>query len=444
MRIHHVLRKGLILLLVLAVLAGAGQVLLHPAGPMPIDLFPTPVAYHHDDIRARYQPLPERRTTTMDVLFATDRRPRPEADGLRYGHRPAHHLRLGAGRIRFGPPEWTWDHLVCVSLAEDREEAAPLILEGVEEYGPLCSTVPPAQAQAQPALRDSAGQDRFLRVVNERLDASRRKIITVYVHGSIVNFYHPLAISAGFQHYLQREGVMIAYAWRTRPGIWHYPGDVQRATESVPYLTALIEFLAENTAAEKINLISYSAGGPLLMSALVRIREAHPDWGAAELAAAYRIGSAVFAASDVDLASFSQDLLPRVYDVPREILVTLNRNDATLEFSEWFYAASRLGKPNINELSRNELEFLARAMQDKLLVLDAGEAIAARTGGRPQGHDYWYMNDWVSTDMLASLVWNLPPEQRGLARKEGRYAYHFPADYPRRIHRLILDAGGAE
>ncbi|MHC4776240.1 MAG: hypothetical protein ACYTBR_13380, partial [Planctomycetota bacterium] len=56
------------------------------------------------------------------------------------------------------------------------------------------------------------------------------------------------------------------------------------------------------------------------------------------------------------------------------------------------------------------------------------------------GHGYWYNNSWVSTDILASLRWQLPADQRGLELlREGGRQWFFPGDYPQRIDDLVLE-----
>jgi hypothetical protein len=46
----------------------------------------------------------------------------------------------------------------------------------------------------------------------------------------------------------------------------------------------------------------------------------------------------------------------------------------------------------------------------------------------------------VSTDILASLRWQLPADERGLEiLREGGLQWYFPADYPQRIDDIVLE-----
>ena len=57
-----------------------------------------------------------------------------------------------------------------------------------------------------------------------------------------------------------------------------------------------------------------------------------------------------------------------------------------------------------------------------------------------KGHDYWYNNSWVSTDLLVLLIFNASPEDRGLVEYSteiGVPLYHFPEKYADTIPLLL-------
>lgn len=404
-----------------------------------IGLVPTPIAYQDERVKELWQPQETLIDTTIDIFYATDRKPAGKPGRIRYPNSKEGPLMLGTATMVFGGEDVSWQQIVELSFKDTREQYTPVLLKQVNQFGALTETVTSKQADKHPELLDASGQTEFIEQVNNTLAAAKDKIINVYVHGSVVNFMHPMKVSAGFFHYLDRKGVMIAYAWRTKPGVVNYVGDIRRAESSVPKLAALIEFLAANTDTERINLISYSAGGRLLGDALVKIREDNSNLSEQQLFEKYRIGTVLFASSDIDLETFSSDMLPRLYDLPKEITVTLNGNDGTLSLSKFLYGASRVGNPNPDELTPEMLEELAARMEEKLTVIDVAEALELRDGGKKRGHDYWYRNDWVLTEVLASMVWDLPPDERGLVRDEGQHVYHFPPDYPDRIVKIILE-----
>lgn len=404
-----------------------------------IGLVPTPIVYQDERIKALWEPEKGVQENSVEIFYATDRKPVGPPDNIQYPNTKGGPLMLGTATMYFGDEDMTWDRLVQLTFSDTRQEYIPVNLGKIVQLGALVPTVSREQAQKHPDLLHTSGQTDFIKQINAALAAAEYKDINIYVHGSIVDFMNPLKVSSGFYHYIGRKGAMIAYAWRTKPGITNYSRDVHRAKQSVPYLVDLIEFLAANTSARRINLISYSAGGPLLGNALVKIREDNPDMDEKQLYEKYRIGTAIFASSDIDLATFSSDMLLRLYDLPKEIIVTLNQNDGTLSITEFLYGASRLGKPKLDELTAEQFEDMAKRMEKKVTVIDVSEALHLRAGGQESGHDYWYRNDWVLTDVLAALIWDLPAEQRALARKKDGYTYHFPPDYPERIVDLILE-----
>ena len=53
------------------------------------------------------------------------------------------------------------------------------------------------------------------------------------------------------------------------------------------------------------------------------------------------------------------------------------------------------------------------------------------------GHGYWYANDWIMTDLLVILRWQIPASERGLIRKPGKPGWHFPKDYPTRVYEAV-------
>ena len=81
--------------------------------------------------------------------------------------------------------------------------------------------------------------------------------------------------------------------------------------------------------------------------------------GARSCARRYRIGNVIFVASDVDLKTFAREHVPPSLDLARQLIVYASRNDRALGFSSLIAGASRLGKPDIADLTPQELERLA-------------------------------------------------------------------------------------
>ena len=57
-----------------------------------------------------------------------------------------------------------------------------------------------------------------------------------------------------------------------------------------------------------------------------------------------------------------------------------------------------------------------------------------------RSHTFWYDDPWVSSDVLITLLFHLPPDERGLAKGEGPsgvYYWTFMPDYPEHLSKVM-------
>jgi esterase/lipase superfamily enzyme len=394
-------------------------------------MMPTPVVYWSDEIDPFVSMPAEDQSTTVKIFYVTDRKAAGDMDDRRYTNGRGKSLRLGEATVRIGSKHMTWEDLHAASNSSQRRRTIPIVLTNASEYG---------------SLAESDGEQAFAEAVNRQLARSRHKDINIYLHGANVNFERPCLVSAELFHFLSRDGVMVAFAWPSRQSVTRYFADVREAGRSAPNLTELLDFLAANTDAENINILSYSAGSRILSKGLVGLRQKYPDADAAELRRALKISNVIFAAADKDLRTFADEDLRAFYDLPRSIRIVISEQDPILRMARVIHGGSRLGSPNLGEITPEELAELVKL--DKIEVINVTYTVELREyEGGFGGHGYWYQNSWVSTDILASLRWQLPADQRGLELlREGGRQWFFPADYPQRIDDLVLEkvraAGG--
>ena len=136
----------------------------------------------------------------------------------------------------------------------------------------------------------------------------------------------------------------------------------------------------------------------------------------------------IFVAPDVDLKTFAREHVPPSLDLARQLIVYASRIDRALGFSSLIAGASRLGKPDIEDLTPQELERLAA--DPRFQVIDVSEVRGAHEMGGMKGHGYWYANDWISTDITLSLRHAIPPEQRCLVNPPGKkLVWQIPENY---------------
>jgi len=365
----------LVAALVLAVLGGCQWTMM-----------PTPVVYWSDEIDPFASMPAEDQSTTVKVFYVTDRRAAGDMDDRRYTNGRGDALRLGEATVRIGSKHMTWDDLHTASNSSKRRRTIPLDLINASEHG---------------SLDEPEGEQVFAEAINRQLARSRHKDINIYLHGANVNFERPCLVSAELFHFLVRDGVMMAYAWPSRQSISRYFADVREAGRSAPNLTELLDFLAANTDAENINILSYSAGSRMLSKGLVGLRQRYPDADAAELRRALKIGNVIFAAADKDLRTFADEDLRAFYDLPQSIRIVISEQDPILKMARVLHGGSRLGSPNMGDITPEELAELVKL--DKIEVINVTHTVELR--------DY----------------------------EGGGLQWFFPADYPQRIDDIVLE-----
>jgi len=402
----------------LGVLAGCATVEPH--------LMPTPVLFKDDRLDLTAMLPVERRSTRLPVFYATTRAPAGEGQPGHYVNDAGDGMTLGVAGVRLGPPGWTWEDLIASDRKSTVEHARPGAVERVEEFGKAREDGEPGDAER-----------RYLAAIDAQLAQARNKELVLYVHGYRVTFDEVSVQMGSFAHFLG-HGTMVTFQWPTGLNFWNYLTDCPRAERYIPDIERLIGLLARSSA-ESIHIMAYSCGSPLLAAALARLRARHPAEGREALARRYRIGNVIFAASDVDFKTFAREHVPPSLDLARQLIVYASRLDRALGFSSLIAGASRLGKPDIADLTPQELERLAA--DPRFQVVDVSDVRGAHESGGMRGHGYWYANEWISTDVTVSLRHATPPERRCLVNPPGKpRTWQFPEDYPRCVVDRLLEA----
>jgi esterase/lipase superfamily enzyme len=366
---------------------------------------------------------PAVRTTKLPVFYATTRAPAREGEEGHYRDAHDDKLRLGVAHVALGEPGWGWPEL----WASDRSNTIDTVRHGrverIEELG-----------DSDRGLQESEAERLFIGRIDAHLAEIRNPELVLYVHGYRVTFDEVSVLMGSFSHYLG-SGAMVAFQWPTGLNFWNYLTDCPRAERYVPDIERTIALLAK-TRAENVSIIVYSCGSPLVGEALARLRQRHPEEGREALAKRYRIGSVIFAASDVDLKTFAREHVPAALDLARQVIFYYSRRDAALGFSSLIAGASRLGRPSIEDLTVQDMHRLAA--DPRLQGIDVTEVRGAHEQGGMRGHGYWYANEWISSDITLALRFPAPPDKRCLAPGAGKRLWLFPPDYVECLERMIL------
>lgn len=428
------MRFGLPVLLILGMICGT---MLPLAGCHSHDkdttLIVTPVVYTNTNIDPFDHTPPARQRTEVDLFYATNRERKGEVDDPIYTNGMDRVLRMGEVTVRLGEEGLTWQELHKASKARERSVEIPISISSVSEHGVLGVNVSGKPLKRPLAEDYTIGDASFAAAINERLAQSTDKEINLYMHGFKVPFDHGPKLAAQLHHFGNRRGVMIAFDWACRQKDITYAGDVKRGKRSVDDLAEFLIFLATHTDAERISIICWSAGAPIMSGALRNVRERYPDLDHEALVAKLKLHTVIFAASDVDFRGFAEDLV-HFSELPERLIVTVCYDDPQLKLSRAIHGRkSRLGSLDISELKPEELESLRPhlpRMEFLDITFDQGVISETHTA---TGHHYFFRNPWVLTDVLAALYLDLPADKRGLLPVEGHTnTWYFPEDYAQR------------
>jgi esterase/lipase superfamily enzyme len=407
-------------------LAALSLVFIGCATPKP-HMMATPVIFKDSRLDLVSFRPPELRTTKVPVFYATTRQPVAAGKPGHYSNMPGEEgVQLGIADVALGEPGWTFDDLVASDRTSSVDKPRPGRVERVEVIGNVRTGEARTDAERE-----------FVARINDHMANLLNPEVILYVHGYRVTFDEVAVMMGSLSKYLG-SGATVAFQWPTGQRFWNYLSDCPNAEKYVPDIARLIELLGQ-TKAEYINLLAYSCGSPLLASALRQLRARYPDEGRDQLTKRYRIGSVIFAASDVDFKTFARDDVPAIMELAQQTTVYMSRGDAALGFSSIVAGTSRIGRPDIADLRVEDIERLAA--DPRLHGIDVTDVRGAHEMGGMAGHGYWYANEWIATDVVLSLRYPIPPEKRCLVRDD-RYKkiWRMPADYPDCVVKSLIKA----
>jgi hypothetical protein len=330
-----------------------------------------------------------------------------------------------------------------MSRDDVRKEQVILSMENVEEVGVF------QEHDSLDSLSPEMQQvfDDFNRYINK----SPLKDVTVYVHGANNNFHRAASQAAQYRHFTGRLAIVILYSWPSAESIVRYGTDVRNIKQTVPAFVRFLRLLAKHSTARKINILAYSVGSTLTTDALTVLgkdtsnsdRQAYKD--------SLRIGSVYFAAPDADFDEWVKQY-QSYQDIVDRVTVTVNQNDAVLHIAQEDHRSratqqwedetstkSRLGRPDLDDISQADMAWLIEQTKDSNLdVLDIDPTTIPGIGSGD--HNFWYKSPWVSTDALLGINLDVGPAERGLAEgkdDQGGRFWYFPDDYEQRVAKAI-------
>ena len=367
------------------------------------------------------------------TMYATNRIPFDKMnDSTGYTIFPSDNLEIGYLVHSVGEEKMSWDELYGESLSPKRQKSLLLKQQFVKPMAVY------HKDDEITTLTDKANG--FFYQINDALESSFNKDITIYVHGANSNFYRATAQGAQLFHYTGHNSIVLTFSWPSAENLFRYKVDVLHAKKTIPAFAHLLEVLALHTKAERINIIAYSAGAQVVAPGLAYVRDQFPEESPLDIRKRLRLGEIYFAAPDTAFKAFVERF-HKFRNIVDRTTIILNKNDRILLLAAMQNGESRLGRPDIKELDEYEIESLKEALAaPDFDVIDAGGSKALNVGG---GHDFWYSNTWVSSDLLMLLFFNATPEERGLiggsSSDSGADLYYFPENYEEIIPTLMRE-----
>jgi len=386
---------------------------------------PTPVIYSDAEVDPFKHLRDEQKSTKSNVYYATNRGPVYQGEKLSYGNTFDTSLHLGTVTAHLGHPETTWEELYSVSLASDPSSTLPITIDANSLAGTIEVSSSVHDLKLTPELTE------YFNAINESLAKANDKEIMLYVHGTKVDFENSVILTAEVDHFAGRDFVGIAFAWPSHQEIFHYlfGMDVKRANESSTALGNFLVLLAEYTTADQINLLSYSAGCKVASKALDELRQEYSELTPIELKDKLRIGSAVFAAADVEVDLFLERVIP-VSDIAEQVVITISDADTALQSAKRFMGGTN--RTGSSEAEAVETAFINEHKLANVEIIDVSIGQDAR-GFDIVGHHYWYRHPWMSSDIIFLMRTDLPPARRGLTATDHSSIWYLPGDYPDKI-----------
>jgi esterase/lipase superfamily enzyme len=399
----------------------------------PTKLMPTPNIYASGMYPLFGDLAPELQTSTVDLLYMTDRAPHEEEDGgLGYGFERSWSLAFGSCLVEIGE-HLDWDRLVAESTARDRSLKAPLTVRSITELGRLGATPLPVVDRGGQFVDDPAAvgaqaelAEGFREEVRKRLALTTTKSAFVYVHGFHNSFNYGACVVTEFWHFAGRVGVPILYSWPAgSPGlIKGYSQDRESGEFTVYHLKQFIRTLSELPELQRIHVIAHSRGTDVAASALreLLIEERGAGRDARE---SFKIGQVLLASPDADIDVVSQRFeAERFFRVAEHVTIYVSAHDRAIGLADWLHRSRRrLGQLRPEELSAVQIERFAQGSVD---IVDA----RVETG--LLGHSYFHSNPAVSSDLFLLLRYGAAAgsPQRPLKRVAPHYWVLDDEGYP--------------
>ena len=370
-------------------------------------IMPTPNLYRGTGLDPFDAVPAAQQDASVGLLFATDRLPSESGTPWGFGPDRDFSIHYGACTIVLGDGT-NWPK-VSTDLLDANAGTVSLRPGEVKHFG--------------------GRDDDFRTALRERLDASERKDVLLYVHGFNNSFQIAAERLAGVWHFLGRPGVPLLFSWPSRDEVSGYLADRDSVEFAVAHFKQVLLTLSAEPTIARVHIIAHSSGAELVTTA---VRELHLLNGANVEAtrAQLRLGQVILAAADVDTGVIQTRVIEEgIHLIPDHVTLYVSRNDGALNLSRFLRAGmERVGVMDIDGMDEPRRRLFEQYVEN----VDIIDASGIRTG--PFAHAYFVDSPAVSADIMLILRYAVPldnPVLRPLAVLSG-------ATRLRRIHPSYL------
>ncbi len=396
-------------------------------------LMPTPYIYAGGEYRLFEDLAPALRSSSVDVLYVTDRAPERPDGMLRYGYGRSASLAFGSCLVEIGQGV-DWETLVADGAGPERPVEFPLTVRSITELGRLAPTPLPVVERDGRFVDDPAAVaeqqelgERFRDEVRRRLALTPVPDAFVYVHGFQNSFNYAAGVITEFWHFGGRLGVPILYSWPAgSPGLLKgYTYDRESGEFTVLHLKQFIRALALVPELRRIHVVAHSRGTDVAASALREM--VIEERGAGRVAReSFKIGHVILASPDADLDVVSQRFEgERFFLAAEHVTVYVSSRDRAIGVAEWFHRS----RQRFGQVRPEDLTDVQKSRFERIGHLDL---VDARVETGLLGHSYYHSSPAVSSDLILLLRYGAAAgtPQRPLREVAPHYWVLDGEDYP--------------
>jgi esterase/lipase superfamily enzyme len=183
---------------------------------------------------------------------------------------------------------------------------------------------------------ESCPDERFFSQLRDRVTASSREEVFVFVHGYNVTFDQAARRTAQIAFDVKFQGAPIFFSWPSQGGLLKYTVDETNVTWAVPHLKQFLLDVVQRSGARSVNLIAHSMGNRALTNAVRELKMELREESAL-------FNQIILAAPDVDAEIFRRDLAPALVQSARRVTLYASSNDQALIASKKVHGYARAG-----------------------------------------------------------------------------------------------------